>query len=226
MAPVKTEDGLQKLRNIDPFEHWKQMNDGHSFSYLVFVARRILSIPATSSDVERLFSLAGRVISDSRTRLLPSTAERLILLSDWIRSDETVAPVFTRQKKETMTHNADILVQADCTRREEEERYVIMRRILQGMRTSGQLGAGDEGMRASEQLDAGDEEMPPRALDLAKEVARLGALDDPAVEGETADLIEMVLSTGAIEKLTGTKRTRPDETPEVVEDDDRTGPEI
>jgi len=46
------------------------------------VARRLLSVPATSVASERLFSKAGDVISKKRNQLAPSKADRIIFLMD------------------------------------------------------------------------------------------------------------------------------------------------
>jgi len=54
------------------------------------VARCVLAIPASTIDVESLFSAAGNIISPHRSRLTPRLAERLILLNCWSRSDPAV----------------------------------------------------------------------------------------------------------------------------------------
>jgi hypothetical protein len=60
----------------DPLDWWRGKQD--LYPTVAKVARRWLSIPATSASVERLFSRAGAVIDDRRTRLRPATAEMLV----------------------------------------------------------------------------------------------------------------------------------------------------
>jgi hAT family C-terminal dimerisation region len=47
------------------------------------VAKRILCVPATSASSEIVFSDAGNVITEDRTRLTPDTASALVLLKHW-----------------------------------------------------------------------------------------------------------------------------------------------
>jgi hypothetical protein len=57
---------------------WK----AHEIAYpeLWRVALRYLSIPATTASVERLFSLAGAIVSSKRTKLSPEMIEVLATL--------------------------------------------------------------------------------------------------------------------------------------------------
>ena len=54
------------------------------FPYLSRLARRYLAMPATSASVERLFSVAGQVVSAKRARLDPSTVTLLVFLHEAI----------------------------------------------------------------------------------------------------------------------------------------------
>ena len=53
------------------------------FSHLSMMALDVLSIPATSTPAERLFSEAGELISERRNRLLPDTIRAALCLSGW-----------------------------------------------------------------------------------------------------------------------------------------------
>ena len=46
------------------------------------MAEIYLTPPPTTTDVERLFSTAGDIITNERNRLLPATAERLLFLRE------------------------------------------------------------------------------------------------------------------------------------------------
>lgn len=63
----------------DPLLWWKT----HEQSYLTLskVAKRYLSIPATSVPSERTFSAAGLLVNKQRSRLLPENVDRLIFLN-------------------------------------------------------------------------------------------------------------------------------------------------
>ena len=51
------------------------------FSYPSFL-RKFLTPPPTSTDVERLFSIAGLIASDNRPRISPPTLEKLLFLRE------------------------------------------------------------------------------------------------------------------------------------------------
>ncbi len=62
----------------DVFEWWKTHQK--LFPVLAQMAKTYLAIFASSADVERLFSVAGRVVSPLRTSLSSSKVEKLIFL--------------------------------------------------------------------------------------------------------------------------------------------------
>jgi hypothetical protein len=62
----------------NPLDFWK--GQAHNFKNLAIMARQYLAIPATTASSERLFSIAGNVISDDRSRLHHERATALILL--------------------------------------------------------------------------------------------------------------------------------------------------
>jgi hypothetical protein len=65
-------------RTQDPIEWWKA--NSSQFPNLSKIAGKYLSAPPTSVPSERVFSAAGDVLSDHRSRLLPERAETLIFL--------------------------------------------------------------------------------------------------------------------------------------------------
>jgi len=60
---------------------WWAGNKG-KYPAVAAVARRMLSVPATSVTSERLFSKAGDVLTKKRNRLAPGKADRLLFLMD------------------------------------------------------------------------------------------------------------------------------------------------
>jgi hypothetical protein len=72
-------DGLI-LVDSNPLVWWKTY--AATFPYLTEVSRRYLAIPATSAPVERLFSVAGQVVTATRNRLHPETVTLLVFLHE------------------------------------------------------------------------------------------------------------------------------------------------
>ena len=62
----------------DPLKYW--MRKATKFPTLARLARRYLSIPASSVYSERLFSEFGNVYDRRRSRLKPDTAKRIVFL--------------------------------------------------------------------------------------------------------------------------------------------------
>lgn len=79
MLQSTTVDPLTKVvRENNPIDWWRQ--NGTRYPLLSVVAAQYMAAPPTSVASERLFSTAGDVLSDSRSRLLPEKAEQLIFL--------------------------------------------------------------------------------------------------------------------------------------------------
>ena len=66
--------------------HNPQVGKEHAalFPYVSQLARRYLAMSATSASVERLFSVAGQVVSTKRNSLHPSTVTLLVILHEAI----------------------------------------------------------------------------------------------------------------------------------------------
>ena len=60
-------------------------NRQKTFPLLASMARRFLSIPATSAASERVFSNGRRIVSWQRSALKPVSVEQLICLKDWFK---------------------------------------------------------------------------------------------------------------------------------------------
>jgi len=59
-------------------EFWKEKEE--QWPRLAVVAKRILAIPATETSSERVFSIAGRILEDRRTRLNVATVDDLMFV--------------------------------------------------------------------------------------------------------------------------------------------------
>eukprot|EP00904_Undaria_pinnatifida_P011858 jgi/Undpi1/7802/HiC_scaffold_23.g10275.m1 len=63
---------------LDPLDWWRvRCTD---YPHLANLARRVLAIPATQAESERLFSCAGNIVTKNRNNLAPTTVELLVLL--------------------------------------------------------------------------------------------------------------------------------------------------
>ena len=82
-------------RPADPLKYWEAMK--HSFPYIYSVARKYLSVPATSVPSERLFSKAGTIHSDKRSRLDPERLNKLVFLSSIREEDWNFLFQYTEQ---------------------------------------------------------------------------------------------------------------------------------
>ncbi|XP_075162786.1 E3 SUMO-protein ligase ZBED1-like [Haematobia irritans] len=64
---------------MNPLEYWKCIGD--EATALQTCAKRYLCIPATSTESERMFSKAGQIISDRRSRLKPKNVDMLLFIN-------------------------------------------------------------------------------------------------------------------------------------------------
>ena len=73
------------LKQFKPLSWWNEPNQLARFPNLAKMARDLLSIPAQSSAMERIFSECSRTLTDNRNRMPPVTLELLQLLRSWTR---------------------------------------------------------------------------------------------------------------------------------------------
>jgi len=66
-------------KSIDPLVWWKA--NEYKFPVIAKLAKKYLSIVATSVPSEQLFSQAGQVVSQKRARLMPSRINYLLFLN-------------------------------------------------------------------------------------------------------------------------------------------------
>ena len=75
-----------KLETVSCLKYWEKQElefGSHGVNgAMCKLARKYLTPPPTSTDVERLFSTAGLTVSDIRSRLSPATLEKLLFLRE------------------------------------------------------------------------------------------------------------------------------------------------
>ena len=64
----------------NPLDFWSSELASVKFPILKRLARRILSIPATSAGTERLFSLGGIILTNRRQRLSPDQVDNMLVI--------------------------------------------------------------------------------------------------------------------------------------------------
>lgn len=74
-----TVNDLQR-HNGNLLEYWKDRR--YSFPWLASLARAVLFVPATSTPSERVFSVAGQIITAKRSRLNPLRVNRIIFIHE------------------------------------------------------------------------------------------------------------------------------------------------
>lgn len=62
----------------DPLAYWQITTDGDAFKTL---AKKYFCVPASSCESERVFSKAGQLISERRTRLSSTVVDKLLFLN-------------------------------------------------------------------------------------------------------------------------------------------------
>lgn len=69
-----------------PLQWWSSRAEAHP--QLSVLARKCLTSPATSVPCERLFSLAGNIVTKKRAALTSDNVYRLVCLSNWLKNRE------------------------------------------------------------------------------------------------------------------------------------------
>lgn len=69
--------------DFDPLQWWE--NHASEYSKLSKLAKKILSVPASSAASERVFSVAGNIITEKRNRLGPKTVNNILFLNSYLK---------------------------------------------------------------------------------------------------------------------------------------------
>jgi hypothetical protein len=85
---------------MDPLLWWK--SNSTQFPIIAKIARKFLCIPATSAPSERVFSVAGLVISKLRSHLTPENASCIIMLRE---SKKVIAKWYKKLQKNEKNHS-------------------------------------------------------------------------------------------------------------------------
>lgn len=79
---------LNVKEDVNPLEWWRKHEE--DYQRVGKLAKKYLSIPATSASSERLFSVTGNIVTCKRASLLPDAVDRLAFLSkNMQRNDST-----------------------------------------------------------------------------------------------------------------------------------------
>ena len=74
---------VESSRCLEFWEEFEKGVGGNNVKLaLVQLAKKYLTPPPTSTDVERLFSVAGNILTEERNRLLPENVDRLLFLKE------------------------------------------------------------------------------------------------------------------------------------------------
>ncbi|CAD6950177.1 unnamed protein product, partial [Tilletia controversa] len=80
----------EKQKSVPIHDAWSEKQKGNEYSGLANLALDVFGCPATSVEVERLFSRAGRVVTPLRHRLKADRIAQLVTVGKWF--DERSVP--------------------------------------------------------------------------------------------------------------------------------------
>lgn len=108
----QTAEVKENAEDVDPLEWWKK--EAPKFPTLAGFARQYLAVPATSTESERMFSLAGAVVSPMRTRLGPARVNELVVIrSYYLRLKRAEAADFAASAANAASQQNDFLDDGD-----------------------------------------------------------------------------------------------------------------
>ena len=74
---------LEVKKCLTFWKEYEQKAEGNKImKALARLAKQYLTPPPTSTDVERLFSVAGNILTDDRNRLLPANVEKILFMRE------------------------------------------------------------------------------------------------------------------------------------------------
>lgn len=87
---------LEDKRSFRALRWWTEPTQRQRYPNLCKMAYDLLTVPATSAEIERVFSESSLALPETRQRLKPETLEKLQLLKSWLRNakkkeDQTVS---------------------------------------------------------------------------------------------------------------------------------------
>lgn len=110
-----------KELDVDILGFWKK-NAG-SLPNLAWLARRVLSVPASSTSSERAFSTGGKVVSASRTLLNADRAESLIWMMENFDELDPLIPKYVLRSKDFKKRDKALKKVADKEKEVQDESY-------------------------------------------------------------------------------------------------------
>ena len=109
----------KKETDIDILAFWKKTSA--SLPSLAWLARRVLSIPASSTSSERAFSTGGKVVSASRTLLNTDKAESLIWMMKNFEQLDPLVPKYILRHSDFKKRDKALKKVAEKEKEKEED---------------------------------------------------------------------------------------------------------
>ena len=93
-APIKTFAALEESSKFRALYWWTERTQLSEYPSLSKMAFNILTVPAMSAEIERVFSECSNALNRKRLPMTQQTIEQLMCLRSWARNDERNSAVF------------------------------------------------------------------------------------------------------------------------------------
>ena len=77
---LESQDGFGEVLHLDQLRWWQEREQ--KFPLLCQIVRKLFSVQASSSSVERVFSTGGLIVTQKRTNLKPEKVHQLVFIRE------------------------------------------------------------------------------------------------------------------------------------------------